>query len=603
MKVLQKIAKLDIEVAKYLIKSGELPAMKDVDDRIKEAEDALNKKLRRMQTGLESKFIEALRKRGYLPTDDQEREQFIEELFGAAFGQMTDTIADASVGASDIGRTMAVEDYIEQGVKISYTTFSQRVLEELRDRAYVFSKDTFSRIKGDYAKTLAKGYMDGLGIDDIAETLRNDFAGLRDNRLKLIARVEVQGAQNIGINETMREFGTDYKQWLTVGDIRVRGNGKYDKADHVTLHGQVVKLDEKFSNGLMYPLDRSGPLAEIMNCRCRHRSFLPRKGELIVNTPYYPSQAIAAQPPADPLQPKDESELSKWQGAKDGKDIVSKIDYANAVDFMPSHEVNKLPPDQRYHKVEMAMKEQGFDGNPKVLKPEAFEEAMKKSNFYAERTYSAPDKITLDDYRNQLYGGKWYVDCSGGGAQYGKGMYCAASYNIETKTAMNGIKSEMEHYINVNKERGNNYSYVERITLDPSAKIIKHRNVREKYLENILDINNEAWNDALKGKVKELTKVISRYDSGDQSIYGPSSQYSNVASAFTGVAKELTKQNKAADWEKYFTDLLYKNKDIGTLAAEMGYDAVDAQEHGDSGSYTVILNRTKVILCEGGRKP
>ena len=34
--------------------------------------------------------------------------------------------------------------------------------------------------------------------------------------------------------------------------------------------------------------------------------------------------------------------------------------------------------------------------------------------------------------------------------------------------------------------------------------------------------------------------------------------------------------------------------------AEMGYDAIKAVGHGESGSYTVILNRTKVIFCKGG---
>ena len=41
-------------------------------------------------------------------------------------------------------------------------------------------------------------------------------------------------------------------------------------------------------------------------------------------------------------------------------------------------------------------------------------------------------------------------------------------------------------------------------------------------------------------------------------------------------------------------------KNAGVLAAEMGYDAINAVGHGKSGSYTVILNRTKVIFCEGG---
>ena len=43
-----------------------------------------------------------------------------------------------------------------------------------------------------------------------------------------------------------------------------------------------------------------------------------------------------------------------------------------------------------------------------------------------------------------------------------------------------------------------------------------------------------------------------------------------------------------------------KDKDPGVLAVEMGYDAINAMGHGESRSYTVILNRTKVIFCEGG---
>jgi len=42
------------------------------------------------------------------------------------------------------------------------------------------------------------------------------------------------------------------------------------------------------------------------------------------------------------------------------------------------------------------------------------------------------------------------------------------------------------------------------------------------------------------------------------------------------------------------------NKDISTLAVEMGYDVINAEGHGQSGSYTVILNRTKLIIRRGG---
>lgn len=36
----------------------------------------------------------------------------------------------------------------------------------------------------------------------------------------------------------------------------------------------------------------------------------------------------------------------------------------------------------------------------------------------------------------------------------------------------------------------------------------------------------------------------------------------------------------------------------GAVLAELGYDAINARGHGVSGSYTVILNRTKLILLD-----
>ena len=36
--------------------------------------------------------------------------------------------------------------------------------------------------------------------------------------------------------------------------------------------------------------------------------------------------------------------------------------------------------------------------------------------------------------------------------------------------------------------------------------------------------------------------------------------------------------------------------DVGAFAAAKGYDAINAEGHGESGSYTVVLNRTKLII-------
>lgn len=43
----------------------------------------------------------------------------------------------------------------------------------------------------------------------------------------------------------------------------------------------------------------------------------------------------------------------------------------------------------------------------------------------------------------------------------------------------------------------------------------------------------------------------------------------------------------------------YKDMDPGALATLLGYDAINAHGHGRTGSYTVVLNRTKMILDKG----
>lgn len=276
------------KVVDFLSKYGNMPAIKKVDERILKAEERLNNKLLKLQAGVEAEFIRALRERGYIPGDYRERMRFVSRIFEIPFREMRTVIADESVKGAELGRQLTFEDLLEAGFKIDFKQFSDEIRKKLWEKAYEFSEDTFSKIEGDFAKTLAKGYEEGLGIDEVARNLREDFKNLRDYRLRTIARTEIQGAQNEGANETMREYGVRYKQWLTVDDDRVRGNNPRDEYDHVYLHGQVVEFDEPYSNGMMYPGDRSGDIGDWINCRCRERPYIPRKGEIILTTPYYP---------------------------------------------------------------------------------------------------------------------------------------------------------------------------------------------------------------------------------------------------------------------------------------------------------------------------
>lgn len=95
-----------------------------------------------------------------------------------------------------------------------------------------------------------------------------------DRLLKLradtIARTETIAAFNAGRIEghrqTVERLGilphNVKKVWRSARDSRTR-----DK--HLAMHGsEVLGLESRFSNGLRYPGDPSGPASEVINCRC-----------------------------------------------------------------------------------------------------------------------------------------------------------------------------------------------------------------------------------------------------------------------------------------------------------------------------------------------
>lgn len=110
-----------------------------------------------------------------------------------------------------------------------------------------------------------RGYRDGLGVSEIARSIRNSIPSLSQMRGALIARTETHGAANAGADEGARSTGLQLrKEWVAAGDERTR-------QDHAEADGQIVGMDDAFevgSDNLMYPGDPSGSAGQIINCRC-----------------------------------------------------------------------------------------------------------------------------------------------------------------------------------------------------------------------------------------------------------------------------------------------------------------------------------------------
>ena len=192
--------------------------------------------------------------------------------------------------------------------------------------------------------------------------------------------------------------------------------------------------------------------------------------------------------------------------------------------------------------IEQVIKAQGFDGKPTLTSDKAaFAQACQASNFIAKRGVGASNQQTLDAYDQALKTGDFYVKCSGGSV-HGYGMY-AASLPANGKKAASGIRdaeSTAQAYC-----RGNSSQKIYTMTLDKSAKVGTENSLKRQMA------NDSAFKQACSS-----SSLNTRY-----------------------------------------------TYDVGVYAAYKGYDAFIAyggrsSSTGASSDYTVILNRSKVIIYD-----
>lgn len=122
----------------------------------------------------------------------------------------------------------------------------------------------YDKLKKTITQEISRGIASGLPYSDIARNINNvSSSGLYN--AKRIARTEghrIQQTSSRDAQYAAKEKGCDVvKQWDASLDGRTRDS-------HARVDGEIRELDEKFSNGLMFPGDPSGSAAEVINCRC-----------------------------------------------------------------------------------------------------------------------------------------------------------------------------------------------------------------------------------------------------------------------------------------------------------------------------------------------
>lgn len=215
-------------------------------------------------------------------------------LMGERWQEMVDTLAEDYRNADRIAASIVNgylpdayalnHDYatfqVEQGSKVdtSYTLYDRATVERLvRDQPGLLPKADIDEAKDlrwnrqHISSAITQGVLQGESMDEVAKRLRS-VADMDFRASMRTARTAMTSAQNAGRTDAYRRaqgMGIQVrKQWLATLDQRTRHS-------HRALDGEVVGLDERFSNGLEYPGDPSGAGSEVYNCRCTLVPDLP----------------------------------------------------------------------------------------------------------------------------------------------------------------------------------------------------------------------------------------------------------------------------------------------------------------------------------------
>lgn len=546
--------------------------LEELEKRIKEEYGKAAKEIEKKANGYFKRFEkrdaakqEAL-KLGQITQEEYEKWRLAEVMKGDRYTAMLNDLSATAVNADKAAMRMVSDSMADVfAVNANYGAYEVERATGIDTRFSLYNRDSVARLIKDDPKLLpdprpgsptakklaenkdliwnrqhmnsaiTQGILQGNSMDKIAKRLQkvtdmDSRAAIRN------ARTMTTSAENAGSMHSYRraeEMGIKGKKmWMATHDSRTRES-------HAMMDGETRAIDEEFSNGLQEPGDMSVDMPEeVYNCRCRvvyvssHSQFAQHYDERNQSVKI-DGKSYAAW--------KQES-YEKWV-ARHEKEEAPEIKTA-IVQGKDISETWERRPDEFKFEIQDVINAQGFDGLPRVVSEEEFNRAVEESNFIAQRTYSAPDQETLDMYRNQLYKGEWYVDCSDGGSAYGKGMYSAYSNGTSITEY---IEREMAGY---KARRGADYNYIETFTLTSDAKTITPN--------EIIELRN--------GYQKKLMD-------------------------------ELKKRGgwKSEEAIKWASDHDIHSLDDGSVAALFGYDAILTSGIDD---YAVILNRTKVIFKE-----
>ena len=261
------------EVLKRLDKTyGE--ALADIEKKAKKLQEEIEEldKLAKLSISDEEKEVLLSRKRSkvYQKQYQEALKKQVTEILDKMHTEEFKTVSEYLDKCYEEGFVGTLYDLQGQGIPLAIPIDQEAMVRavqldsKLSKGLYSRLGEDISRLKRMVASDISRGISTGMTFKQIAGQLKAK-TNIGYNNAVRIARTEghrIQCQSGMDACYKAKEMGADVvKQWDSTLDARTRES-------HVAIDGEIRELDEKFSNGLMFPGDPRGGPAEVINCRC-----------------------------------------------------------------------------------------------------------------------------------------------------------------------------------------------------------------------------------------------------------------------------------------------------------------------------------------------
>lgn len=245
---------------------NEKAVLKKLEGNYKDALDEINSKIELLMARQDADMQHVIYQVEYQKALRTQVQSILENLQTNEFG----TIAEYLAKAYEDGFIGTMYDLQGQGIPLIFPLDQKAVVAAIQNETKLSENlytalgkdivDLKKKITGEISRGLSSGQM----FSEISRNIAS-WARIPKNNAMRITRTEahrIQCKATADAQHKAKEKGADVlKQWDSTLDSKTRES-------HVAMDGEVVELDETFSNGLEYPGDPKGSAEEVINCRC-----------------------------------------------------------------------------------------------------------------------------------------------------------------------------------------------------------------------------------------------------------------------------------------------------------------------------------------------